>query len=307
MDFSSFPKEIKIVEVGPRDGLQNEKINIPTEVKLDYILKLLESGITSLEVTSFVSPKAIPQMSDAKELFTELDARIDMKNYELPCLVPNMRGYETARELGVREIALFSATSDDFTQKNINATVDESFKRMEEVALAAKADGVKIRGYISTAFGCPYAGTISAEKLVEVVERYKDFGVYELSIGDTIGVANPKQVDIYLDQVLKVYDKDKLAMHFHDTRGMALSNIMVALSKGISIYDSSSGGLGGCPYAKGATGNVATEDLLYLVKSFNILTGIDMDKLSEASKYILENVNKETPSKYLKAYLNTGR
>lgn len=307
MDFSSFPKEIKIVEVGPRDGLQNEKINIPTEVKLDYILKLLESGITSLEVTSFVSPKAIPQMSDAKELFTELDARIDMKNYELPCLVPNMKGYETARELGVREIALFSATSDDFTQKNINATVDVSFKRMEEVAKAAKADGIRIRGYISTAFGCPYAGTMSSEKLVEVVERFKDFNVYELSIGDTIGVATPKQVDSYLEDVLKVYDTDKLAMHFHDTRGMALSNIMVALSKGISIYDSSSGGLGGCPYAKGATGNVATEDLLNLVKSFNILTGVDMDKLSLASQYILENVQKETPSKFLKAYLNTGR
>lgn len=307
MDFSAVPKEIKIVEVGPRDGLQNEKTNIPTEVKLDYILKLLESGITSLEVTSFVSPKAIPQMADAKELFTELDARIDIKNYELPCLVPNMKGYETARELGVREIALFSATSDDFTQKNINATVDESFKRMEEVAKAASKDGIKIRGYISTAFGCPYAGNMSSEKLVEVVERFKDFNVYELSIGDTIGVGTPKQVDSYLDDIFKVYPKEKLAMHFHDTRGMALSNIMVALTKGISTFDSSSGGLGGCPYAKGATGNVATEDLLYLVKSFNIVTGVDLDKLTEASQYILEKVQKDTPSKFLKAYLNTGR
>lgn len=307
MDFSSFPKEIKIVEVGPRDGLQNEKVNIPTEVKLDYILKLLDSGITSLEVTSFVSPKAIPQMSDAKELFTELDARIDMKNYELPCLVPNMKGYETAKDLGVREIALFSATSDDFTQKNINVTVDESFKRMDEIARAASVDGIKIRGYISTAFGCPYAGTMSVEKLVEVVERFKEFDIYELSIGDTIGVATPKQVDRYLNAVLNVFDKDKLAMHFHDTRGMALSNIMVALSKGIHIYDSSSGGLGGCPYAKGATGNVATEDLLYLVNSFNLFASVDMDKLIEASKYILEKVNKKTSSKFLKAYLNTGR
>lgn len=307
MDYSLVPKEIKIVEVGPRDGLQNEKIHIPTEVKLDYILKLLEAGITSLEVTSFVSPKAIPQMGDAKELFTELDARIDISNYELPCLVPNMKGYETAKELGVREIALFSATSDDFTKKNINVTVDESFKRMEEVANAAKSDGIRIRGYISTAFGCPYAGVMSAEKLVEVVERFKAFDVYELSIGDTIGGATPKQVDSYLDQVLEVYPKEKLAMHFHDTRGMALSNILVALSKGISIFDSSSGGLGGCPYAKGATGNVATEDLLYLVKSFNILTGVDLDKLTEASQYILSHVQKETPSKFLKAYLKTGR
>lgn len=307
MDLSHFPKEIKIVEVGPRDGLQNEKTHIPTEVKLDYILKLLEAGITSLEVTSFVSPKAIPQMGDAKELFTQLDARIDISNYELPCLVPNMKGYETAKELGVREIALFSATSDEFTKKNINVTVDESFKRMEEVAKAAKNDGIKIRGYISTAFGCPYAGHMSSEKLIEVIERFKDFDVYELSIGDTIGVANPKQVSKYLDEMLKVFPKEKLAMHFHDTRGMALSNIMVALSKGISIFDSSSGGLGGCPYAKGATGNVATEDLLYLVKSFHILTGIDLDKLTEASKYILEKVRKETPSKFLRAYLSTGR
>jgi hydroxymethylglutaryl-CoA lyase len=307
MDLSNFPKEIKIVEVGPRDGLQNEKKPIPTEVKLDYILKLLEAGINSLEVTSFVSPKAIPQMGDAKELFTQLDARIDISNYELPCLVPNMKGYETAKELGVREIALFSATSDEFTKKNINATVDESFKRMEEVAKAAKSDGIKIRGYISTAFGCPYAGHMSSEKLIEVIERFKDFDVYELSIGDTIGVANPKQVAKYLDEMFKTFPKEKLAMHFHDTRGMALSNIMVALSKGISIFDSSSGGLGGCPYAKGATGNVATEDLLYLVKSFNILTGIDLDKLTEASKYILEKVGKETPSKFLRAYLSTGR
>lgn len=307
MDFSQVPSEIKIVEVGPRDGLQNEKIQIPTDIKLDYILKLLEAGVTSLEVTSFVNPKAIPQMADAKELFTELDARVDLTNYEFPCLVPNMKGYEAAKSLGVREIALFSATSDEFTKKNINATVDESFKRMEEVAHAAKEDGIRIRGYISTAFGCPYAGHMSIEKLIEVVARFKEFEVYELSIGDTIGVATPKQVDQYLDELVKVYPVDKLAMHFHDTRGMALSNILVALTKGVSIFDSSSGGLGGCPYAQGATGNVATEDLLYLVKSFNILTGIDLDKMSEASQFILNHVKKETPSKFLKAYLKTGR
>lgn len=307
MDYSQIPKEVKIVEVGPRDGLQNEKINIPTEVKLNYILKLLESGITSLEVTSFVSPKAIPQMADAKELFTLLSTKIDINNYELPCLVPNMQGYESARDLGVKQIALFSATSDEFTKKNINATVDESFKRMEEVAKAARQDGIKIRGYISTAFGCPYSGLMSVESLIEVVERFKDFDVYELSIGDTIGVATAKQVDQYLDKILQIYNKEKLAMHFHDTRSMALTNIFVCLTKGISIFDASSGGLGGCPYAKGATGNVATEDLLYLLKSLNILTGVDLNKLTLASKYILEQVQKDSPSKFLKAYLSTGR
>jgi hydroxymethylglutaryl-CoA lyase len=307
MDFAKVPKELKIVEVGPRDGLQNEKESLSTDDKYEYILKLLESGLTSLEVTSFVNPKAIAQMGDAAELFTKIKDNLNLNNYEFVCLVPNMKGYQTAKSLGVKHIALFSATSDEFTKKNINATVDESFKRMDEVALEAKKDGIKIRGYISTAFGCPYAGKMSSERLVEVIERFKAYDVYELSIGDTIGVATPKQVDQYLDEMLKVFDVKKLAMHFHDTRGMALSNILVSLSKGISIFDASSGGLGGCPYAKGATGNVATEDLLYLAKSFNILTGVDMDKLSQASEFILSKVNKETPSKFLKAYLNAGR
>jgi hydroxymethylglutaryl-CoA lyase len=307
MNFSNIPKEIKIVEVGPRDGLQNEKIQLSTEVKLDYIMKLLESGITSLEVTSFVSPKAIPQMADAKELFSRLKERVDIENYELSCLVPNIQGYEVAKELGVKQIALFSATSDEFTKKNINATISESFKRMKEVATQAKADGIKIRGYISTAFGCPYVGHMGVEKLVDVIERFKELDIYELSIGDTIGVATPLQVESYLDEVLKVYDKDKLAMHFHDTRAMALSNILISLCKGISIFDSSSGGLGGCPYAKGSSGNVATEDLLYLVKSFEIETGVDLAKLASASEFILKHVQKQAPSKFLNAYLNTGK
>lgn len=305
--FKNHPKKVKIVEVGPRDGLQNEKSQISTDDKLSYILSLIDAGITSLEVTSFVSPKAIPQMADSKELFEKLKSKIDINNFELPCLVPNIQGYENAKNLGVKEIALFSATSSEFTKKNINATVEESFKRMNEISSEAKKDGIKIRGYISTVFGCPYAGEMSIKDLLDVVELFANYDLYELSIGDTIGVATPKQVDAFLTELIKIYPKEKLSMHFHDTRGMALSNVLVALGHGISIFDSSSGGLGGCPYAKGATGNLATEDLVYLLNSFNIKHGIDMKKLSEASEFILNTVGKETSSKFLKAYLNTGK
>ena len=305
--FENHPKKVKIVEVGPRDGLQNEKTQISTDDKLTYILGLIDSGIKSLEVTSFVSPKAIPQMADSKELFSKLKSKIDISSLELPCLVPNIQGYKNARTLEVKEIALFTATSSQFTKKNINATIEESFKRMDEISQEAKKDGVKIRGYISTAFGCPYAGEMTVKDLLYVVELFAKYDLYELSIGDTTGVATPKQVDEFLTELVKVYPKEKLAMHFHDTRGMALSNVLVALDHGISIFDSSSGGLGGCPYAKGATGNLATEDLVYLLNSFNIDHGVDIKKLSEASEFILEAVGKTTSSKYLKAYLKTGK
>jgi hydroxymethylglutaryl-CoA lyase len=307
LDFSTFSSKVKIVEVGPRDGLQNEKQSIDTETKITYILKLIESGLTSLEVTSFVSPKAIPQMADSEILFAKLKEKIETSKYELPCLVPNLKGLETAMKLGVREIALFTATSSAFTQKNINATVDESFSRMREIAHEAKRNGIRMRGYISTAFGCPYQGHMSVKELIKVTEKFLDFDLYELSIGDTIGMATPKQVQEYLPELIKVVDKNKLAMHFHDTRGMALANVLVSLSFGINIFDSSSGGLGGCPYAKGATGNLATEDLLYLLNSCGSQTNVDMMKLSMASKYILDQLQKETPSKFLKAYLQTGK
>ena len=299
--FKNIPKEIKIVEVGPRDGLQNEKISISTEDKFSYIKKLIDSGLKSIEVTSFVSPKAIPQMSDSLELFQKVkDLREDI---ELPCLVPNMRGFENALKLGVTEIALFTATSNEFTKKNINVTVDESFVRMKEINDAAKENNIKVRGYISTAFGCPYQGHMDINSLVDIVEKFSEFDLYELSIGDTIGVATPKQVYEYLSILTKHYPKDQLAMHLHDTRGMALANILVSLEHGISIFDSSSGGLGGCPYAKGATGNVATEDLVYLFNSLGIKHEVNLDKLAKASRFILEKVQKETASKYLTAYL----
>ncbi len=300
-------QKIKLVEVGPRDGLQNEKIILETEDKFQFISMLSETGLQTIEVTSFVKPPAIPQMKDAPELFHRVSSELGHLPVSFPCLVPNMYGYEKAKALGVKEIALFSATSDSFTKKNVNATVEETFARMNEVVESAKKDGIKIRGYISTAFGCPYEGKMPVEKLVAVTKKFMDLGVYEVSIGDTIGVAVPNQVREYLAVMKKEFPIEKLAMHLHDTRGMALTNVLVSLEAGITTFDSSAGGLGGCPYAKGATGNVATEDVWYLLHSLGLHTGIDLDKLVKASQFILGKIQKETESKFLKAYIKTGK
>jgi len=296
--------KVKIIEVGPRDGLQNEKTIISTDDKLEFIKRLSTTGLETIEVTSFVSPKAIPQMGDSNELFERVLSDVD-RSINLPCLVPNMKGYENAKSSGVKEIALFSATSDAFAKKNINCTVSESFERMKEVVQEAKKDQIRIRGYISTAFGCPYDGYMGVDKLSNVISDFFKLGVYEVSIGDTIGVATPKQVDDYLSKLKNEFDSNKLAMHFHDTRGMALSNILVSLDHDIKNYDSSVGGLGGCPYAKGATGNVATEDIIYLFDSYGIEHGVDLEKLIDAGQFILKLIGKETPSKFLSAYLKT--
>jgi len=298
---------IKIVEVGPRDGLQNEKTILSTEDKFQFISSLSDTGLKTIEVTSFVKAPSIPQMADATELFTRVKNEISNKGISFPCLVPNLKGYETAKSLGVKEIAIFTATSDSFARKNINASVDESFERMREVSQEAKKDGILVRGYISTAFGCPYEGVMDVTKLINVTKKLFELGVYEVSIGDTIGVAVPKQVRNYLKDLKKEFPVEKLAMHFHDTRGMAPTNIYVSLEEGITTFDSSAGGLGGCPYAKGATGNVATEDLWYLLHSEGLETGVDIQKLSEASKFILEKLNRSSESKFLRAYLNTGK
>jgi len=298
---------IKIVEVGPRDGLQNEKTILSTEDKFQFISSLSDTGLKTIEVTSFVKAPSIPQMADATELFTRVKNEISNKGISFPCLVPNLKGYETAKSLGVKEIAIFTATSDSFARKNINASVDESFERMREVSQEAKKDGILVRGYISTAFGCPYEGVMDVAKLISVTKKLFELGVYEVSIGDTIGVAVPKQVRNYLKDLKKEFPIEKLAMHFHDTRGMAPTNIYVSLEEGITTFDSSAGGLGGCPYAKGATGNVATEDLWYLLHSEGLETGVDIQKLSEASKFILEKLNRSSESKFLRAYLNTGK
>lgn len=298
---------IRIVEVGPRDGLQNEKSILATEDKFTFISKLAESGLKSIEVTSFVKAPAIPQMADAHELFSRVKNELWDRGVSYPCLVPNTKGYETAKSLGVKEIAVFTATSDSFTKKNINATVDESFERMKDVCAEAKKDGIMVRGYVSTAFGCPYEGTMDVKKLISVTKRLFDLGVYEVSVGDTIGVAKPQQVRSYIRMMKNEFAIGKLAMHFHDTRGMAPTNIYVSLEEGITTFDSSAGGLGGCPYAKGATGNVATEDVWYLLNSQGLDTGIDIAKLAEASQFILGKLNRQTESKFLRAYINTGK
>ena len=298
---------IRLVEVGPRDGLQNEKSILDTNDKFSFIKALAESGLKSIEVTSFVKAPAIPQMADATELFTKVKNELSGQGISFPCLVPNLKGYETAKSLGVKEIALFTATSDSFTKKNINATVDESFDRMKEVAQEAKKDNVLVRGYVSTAFGCPYEGTMDVKKLISVTKRLFELGVYEVSVGDTIGVAVPMQVRSYIRALKSEFPVGKLAMHFHDTRGIALTNIYASLEEEITTFDSSAGGLGGCPYAKGATGNVATEDVWYLLNSLGLDTGVDIHKLAEASRFILEKVGRPTESKFLRAYFNTGK
>lgn len=297
---------IRIVEVGPRDGLQNEKSILATEDKFEFIRLLSETGLKTIETTSFVKAPAIPQMADAHALYTRVNSELSKTGIAFPCLVPNMHGLNDALSVGVKEIALFSATSDSFAKKNVNATVAETFERMRPVADEALKQGLKIRAYVSTSYGCPYEGEIAHEKLVKVIADFMKLGVYEVSIGDTTGVARPRQVKESLKILSKEFGTQKLAMHFHDTRGMAIANILTSLEAGIKTFDASAGGLGGCPYAKGATGNVATEDVWYLCKSQGLETGIDIAKLAKASSFILAKVGKDTPSKFLRSFLNTG-
>jgi hydroxymethylglutaryl-CoA lyase len=287
---SNFPKSAHIVDVGPRDGLQNEKENIPTDIKIEYIKKLAKTGLKEIEVTSFVSPRAIPQLADSSDVYSAVK---DLKITK-PVLVPNMKGLENAISVGVSKIAVFTATSESFNKKNINATIDESFERITPVVKEAQERGLSVRGYISTAFVCPYEGKMSVESLLKLIQRLKDLGISEISIGDTIGAATTEQVDSYLEQVKDRFGVEGIALHFHDTQRRALENLKVGLSKGFSIIDSSSGGLGGCPYAKGATGNVATEDVLYLLDSLNIEHGVSLEKIREASAYILSHLNKNS-------------
>lgn len=296
------PKNVRIIEVGPRDGLQNEKTIVKTEDKLEFIKLLAKAGIREIEATSFVRSDKIPQMTDGVELFHLLQKETTLKDNKLVCLVPNAKGMEKALEVKAHEVAVFTSTSNTFNQKNINATIDESLIRIKEVAQMAKDNNVAVRGYISTVFGCPYEGKTSLEELDRVIKALLDFGVYEISIGDTIGVANPLQVVEVIEFIKKKYPLEKFAMHFHDTRGMAVANILASLENGITNFDSSAAGLGGCPYAKGASGNVATEDVVYLLENMGIHTGIDFHKLYEASSFILEKINRESLSKAYRAY-----
>ncbi len=289
---------VHIVEVGPRDGLQNEKLTIPTEAKIDYITALADAGLTTIEAGAFVSPKWVPQMADTAEVYRNIpkDPGVDY-----PVLVPNMLGLDRAIEAGVKSIAIFTAASETFNQRNINMTIDESFINYAPVAARARAEGMRVRGYVSTAFGCPYEGDVAPEKVLEVSARLLDLGCYEVSVGDTIGVGTPVQVQSVVGILMQVIPASKLAMHFHDTRGTALANSLAALEMGIPTFDASSGGLGGCPYAPGASGNLPTEDLVYMLEKMGIDTGVDLNRLVAASQIIAPYLDHPLPGRYLRS------
>ena len=300
----ALPRSIRVVEVGPRDGLQNEKALIPTAHKIRFIQMLADAGLSVVEATSFVSPRAIPQLSDASEVMTNL-ARHSSTSY--PVLVPNLKGMERALAVGVRAIAVFTAASESFTRHNINATIAESIAHFRPVVALAQQEKVTVRGYISTVFGCPYEGKVEPRQALNVAQALLEMGIDELSLGDTIGVATPNQV---VDVISLFVDEGaipigQLAMHFHDTRGTALANVLMALQSGISIIDSSAGGLGGCPYAPGAAGNLATEDLLYMLHGMGIHTGVDLDKVIAATSFISPLLGHTPTSKYYQAVVNT--
>jgi len=301
----AFPRSIRVVEVGPRDGLQNEKALIPTAHKIQFIQMLADAGLPVVEATSFVSPHAIPQLSDASEVMRNL-ARRSSTSY--PALVPNLKGMERAIAAGVRAIAVFTATSESFTRHNINATIAESIANFRPVVALAQQEKITVRGYISTVFGCPYEGRVDPRQALNVAQALLEMGIDELSLGDTIGVATPNQV---VDVISLLVDEgaipiEQLAVHFHDTRGTALANVLIALQSGISIIDSSAGGLGGCPYAPGAAGNLATEDLLYMLHGMGIHTGVDLNKVIAATSFISPLLGHTPTSKYYQAVVKTS-
>lgn len=289
------PNKVKIVEVGPRDGLQNEKDFLPTEDKINFIKDLISSGVQELEVTSFVRPDKIPQLKDAAKVYESV--RDISGNSQLITLVPNLKGFEVAKDLGVKRVALFTAVSEKFNQKNINSSIDESIKNISLVANECHQNGISIRGYISTVFGCPYEGKKTSGNLEKVIKNLLDMGADEISFGDTIGIATPIEVEQKIELILKYCSLDKIAMHFHDTFGRGLANVYAALKMGVTIFDSSAGGMGGCPYAKGASGNLATEDLVSMLNEMGILHGIDLHKITGASGKVLDKLGKSTMSK----------
>jgi hydroxymethylglutaryl-CoA lyase len=299
----SFPKKVTLVEVGPRDGLQNEPSIIPTEIKLAFIEKLSKTGLTVIEATSFVSPKWIPQMADHQQIMENIPA---YPGITYPALVPNLKGLEAALKAKVKTIAVFTAASETFSKKNTNCSIAESLKHIEEIILIAKQQQIAVRAYISCVLVCPYEGEISAQKVAEIAKILRDMGCYEISLGDTIGVGTPKKAQHLIETVSKNIAIEHLAVHFHDTYGQALANIYACLELGIATIDSSAGGLGGCPYAPGASGNVATEDVLYLLNGLGIETGVDLKKLMDASFYLLDYLKRPTRSRVAQALHNKG-
>jgi len=291
--FSNLPSNVSIVEVGPRDGLQNESTSVPTDIKLQLIDKLADSGLMTIEATSFVSPKWVPQLADASALLSQLDLN---SGIDYPVLTPNMKGYENALQAGAKKVAVFAAASESFAQKNTNCSIAESIERFKPICDAAQKDNVLVRGYVSCVMGCPYEGNIDPAVVVEVSNKLLDLGCYEVSLGDTIGIGNAGMTSQLLDTVLASISVDKIAAHFHNTYGQALANLLVALQYGVSTIDASVSGLGGCPYAKGASGNVATEDVVYMLDGLGIDTGVNLEKLIEAGNFISNYLNRKSQS-----------
>jgi hydroxymethylglutaryl-CoA lyase len=289
---------VTIVEVGPRDGLQNERASVSTADKIEFINRLSAAGLRVIEVTAFVSPKWVPQMADAATVFGGIVKRPGTR---YSALVPNVAGLERAMAAGVTEIAVFAAASETFSRKNINQGIEESLAAYKAVCERALGAGLRVRGYLSTAFGCPYEGAVQPQKVIEVTERLLALGVFEVSVSDTIGVAHPGQVRHVLEDLIARVPPGRLALHFHDTRGTALANVLAALPFGITTFDASAGGLGGCPYAPGAAGNLATEDLIYMLDGLGIETGVSLKAVTEASAFMAERLDHRLPSKYFQA------
>jgi hydroxymethylglutaryl-CoA lyase len=294
----SLPKRVRIVEVGPRDGLQNEANNVPTAVKVELIERLAAAGVRAIEATAFVSPRWVPQMADHAEVMRAIRRR---PGVAYPVLVPNEKGLEAALAAGVEEIAIFGAASESFSRRNINASIAESFERFKPVADKALAANVRVRGYVSCVAGCPYEGAVAPAAVAEVSMRLADLGCYEISLGDTIGVGTPGTVKAMIEAVAMGVPMKMLAVHLHDTFGQALANIYASLELGVATVDSSVAGLGGCPYAKGASGNVASEDVVYMLDGLGIETGIDLGRLYAAGRFICEALGREPQSKVARA------
>lgn len=291
-------EQVRIVEVGARDGLQNEKVIVPTAVKIEFIDALADAGLRTIEAGAFVSPRWVPQMADTSDVLSGLQRR---EGVDYPVLVPNEKGLQRAIEAGADSISIFTAASETFNRQNINMSIDESFEAFAAVLIRARSEGLRIRGYVSCACGCPYEGAVAPEKVLEVAARLLDLGCYEVSIGDTIGVGTPRQVQGLVGLLSQVIPLERLAMHFHDTRGMAVANTMAALEMGVSVFDASAGGLGGCPYAPGASGNMATEDLVWLLDSLGIDSGVDLNALTAAASIISPWLDHPLPGKVLQA------
>ncbi|MEY9867110.1 hydroxymethylglutaryl-CoA lyase [Peribacillus sp. B2I2] len=295
----NWPEKVIIKEVGPRDGLQNEKVIIPTRSKIDWIDHLSDTGLSYIEVTSFVHPKWIPQLSDAVEVAKGIKRN---PGITYAALVPNQRGLESALEANIDEISVFMSSSETHNLKNINKSISDTFPVLKDVIGTAAKSGKTVRGYVSTVFGCPYEGEVSTEQVFRVCDQLFEYGINEVSLGDTIGVASPRQVALFLEQAVKRYDISQIALHFHDTRGMALANVLESLNYGVVTFDSSLGGLGGCPYAPGASGNVATDDLIHMLHNMGIHTGINQEKLTKAATMMQSFLETPLPSHQMAVY-----